>query len=45
VRWAIEGFGTLKGDDRIFPGMLQHEIEITRTFASFLAYVQMLKGA
>jgi hypothetical protein len=30
VRWAIDGFGTFKaaGEDGIFPGLLQHEIEI-----------------
>jgi hypothetical protein len=30
VRWAIDDFGTFKaaGEDGIFPGLLQHEIEI-----------------
>jgi hypothetical protein len=30
VRWAIDGFGTFKaaGEDGIFPGPLQHGIEI-----------------
>jgi hypothetical protein len=30
VRWAIDGFGTFKmaGEDRVFPGLLQHGIEI-----------------
>jgi hypothetical protein len=44
VRWAIYGFGTLKaaGEDRIFPGLLQHGIEIiighiTKNFVAWLA--------
>jgi hypothetical protein len=30
VRWAIDGFGNFKaaGEDGIFPGLLQHGIEI-----------------
>jgi hypothetical protein len=30
VRWAIDGFGIFKAarEDGIFPGLLQHEIEI-----------------
>jgi hypothetical protein len=45
VRWAIDGFGTFKaaGEDGIFPGLLQHGIEIiighiTKFFAACLAY-------
>jgi hypothetical protein len=45
VRWAIDGFGTVKAvvEDGIFSGLLQHGIEIiishiTKIFASCLAY-------
>jgi hypothetical protein len=45
VRLAIDGFGTFKarGEDGIFPGLLQHGIEIiighiTNIFAACLAY-------
>jgi hypothetical protein len=45
VRWAIDGFGTCKasGEDGIFPGLLQHGIEIIishikNIFAACLAY-------
>jgi hypothetical protein len=45
VRWAIDGFGTLRaaGGDGIFPGLLQHRIEIIIVhiaimFAACLAY-------
>jgi hypothetical protein len=45
VRWAIDGFGTFKaaGEDGIFPGLLQHGIEIiighiTKIVAACLAY-------
>jgi hypothetical protein len=45
VRRAIDGFGTFKaaGEDGIFPGLLQHEIEIiighiTKKFAACLPY-------
>jgi hypothetical protein len=45
VRWAIDGFGTIKaaGEDGILPGLLQHGIEIiighiTNIFAACLAY-------
>jgi hypothetical protein len=45
VRWAIDGFGNFKvaGEDGIFPGLLQHGIEIiighiTNNFAACLAY-------
>jgi hypothetical protein len=45
VRLAIDGFGTFKavGEDGIFPGLLQHWIEIiidhiTNIFAAYLAY-------
>jgi hypothetical protein len=45
VRWAIDGFGTFKavGEDGIFPGLLQHGIEIiidhiTNIFVAYLAY-------
>jgi hypothetical protein len=38
LRWGIDGFGTFKavGEDRIFPGLLQHGIEII--IAACLAY-------
>jgi hypothetical protein len=42
VRWTIDGFGTFKaaGEDGIFPGLLQHGIEIiiTNIFVACLAY-------
>jgi hypothetical protein len=45
VKWAIDGFGTFKAatEDGIFPGLLQHGIEIiighiTKNFAACLAY-------
>jgi Endonuclease-reverse transcriptase len=48
VRWAVDGFGTFKaaGEDGIFPGLLQHRIEIikkpiTKIFAACLAYTSV----
>jgi hypothetical protein len=45
VRWVIDGFGTFKakGEEGIFPGVLQRGIEIiighiTKIFAACLAY-------
>jgi hypothetical protein len=44
MRWAIDGSGTFKeaGEDGIFPGLLQHGIQIiighiTKNFAACLA--------